>query len=769
MVDCCDSERLGLRIATARAPSRRPADTHEFAQIENKRRLGEAVGRNAKRPGLVAQFRTARRHAHSGSPRGRGLKQRIGHFPIPEDLRGQRVLDIGTWDGWYAFEMERRGAAVLAIDNWDNPRFREVHALLGSRVEYRRMDMWDLTPERVGRFDVVLFMGVLYHLKHPLLALERVCALTTGMAAVESFVLRDSERPGENVEKRPLMEFYETDEFGGQTDNWIGPSLACLTALCRTAGFARVELGNVSDYGASVACYRKWQPSSSSLWPAPTLLRVEHNTHEGASFDSRHDEYVSAWFNCDEEDLGLDDVKPEVGGYGARPIYVSQLEDGSWQTNFKLPPGLEAGWHDAAIRLGDGPASNARRVSVDLVAEEPPLSIVAAPEAGARKAGLRDTKPIDVQKVVSEIHARIRREENPESLSLHDSYELAALRNAYQRLYQSRNAVGKMPPSPNTLRARIGGLLVRGVQRCLFWYTPQILQFQNDAVNALDSACTLIGRQSERTTALEKGAQKLRREALNNTRELIGRESEKIAGLELQVHELRQEVANRATDLIGRQSETIAALEQELQKLRREVSNLKLDVIRPAAHNGVEPGLPNSFEFALQDRFRGSEAETAGKLQIYLETLRPLLPAIPGAQWLDIGCGRGEWLEAVAKLGYNILGLDSNPAAVDHCREKGLNAQETDALGYLRSLGHASAAVITAFHVVEHWPMQSVLTLARGGGPGSETRRAADYRDAESRKCADGIRQFLERSDALSSHSPETAGIRVRLRRVNRN
>src|SRR5579885_1949886 len=55
------------------------------------------------------------------------LRQRIGRFPIAEDLRGKRVLDIGAWDGWYSFEMERRGAEVLAIDNWDNPRFRQVH------------------------------------------------------------------------------------------------------------------------------------------------------------------------------------------------------------------------------------------------------------------------------------------------------------------------------------------------------------------------------------------------------------------------------------------------------------------------------------------------------------------------------------------------------------------------------------------------------------------------------------------------------------------
>ena len=125
------------------------------------------------------------------------LRKRLAQFPIPADLKGKRVLDIGCWDGWFSFEMERRGADVVAIDNWDNPRFRQIHAALRSRVDYRQLDMYELTPNRVGRFDIVLFMGVLYHLKHPLLALERVCALTTDLAVVDSFILREGQHPPE--------------------------------------------------------------------------------------------------------------------------------------------------------------------------------------------------------------------------------------------------------------------------------------------------------------------------------------------------------------------------------------------------------------------------------------------------------------------------------------------------------------------------------------------------------------------------------------------
>ena len=125
--------------------------------------------------------------------------------------------------------MERRGAEVMAIDNWDNPLFREIHARLGSRVDYRQMDMYDLTPERIGRFDIVLFMGVLYHLKHPLLALERVCALTTEMAAVDSFVLREEHRKGDNVSNRPIMEFYESKRIR-RADRQLGWSEPAVSA-----------------------------------------------------------------------------------------------------------------------------------------------------------------------------------------------------------------------------------------------------------------------------------------------------------------------------------------------------------------------------------------------------------------------------------------------------------------------------------------------------------------------------------------------------------
>ena len=113
---------------------------------------------------------------------------RLRQFHIPEDLTGKRVLDIGAWDGWFSFEMERRGASVLAVDSAKNTRLLEAKALLGSRIDYHIADICRLTAKDVGTSISCCFFGVLYHLKHPLLALENVCGMCRDMACIESFV-----------------------------------------------------------------------------------------------------------------------------------------------------------------------------------------------------------------------------------------------------------------------------------------------------------------------------------------------------------------------------------------------------------------------------------------------------------------------------------------------------------------------------------------------------------------------------------------------------
>ena len=295
-------------------------------------------------------------------------KMRIGQFPIAQDLSGKRVLDIGTWDGWFAFEMERRGAEVVAIDRWDNPRFHEMRSRLGSRVEYRQVDVHELSPGTVGYFDIVLFMGVLYHVKHPLLALERVCSVTREMAAVESFVL-----PGSGNH----LQFYEDDDFGGQVDNWFAPTADCLQALCRTGGFARAELVNRHEYGAAVACHRDWGdlPGNPAA-PGVELLGAVNPDNYGINFRSAKDEYVTCRISAPPGmPVSRDTIFPEVGPYGVRAIFAGRERDAGTLVQFKLPPGLSAGWHEVRLLASGRHASNAVRIAVDMECMVTRLSI----------------------------------------------------------------------------------------------------------------------------------------------------------------------------------------------------------------------------------------------------------------------------------------------------------------------------------------------------------------------------------------------------------
>jgi tRNA (mo5U34)-methyltransferase len=312
---------------------------------------------------------------------------RLREFPIPDDLSGKRVLDIGAWDGWFAFEMERRGAEVMAIDNIEQPAFHLAHDRLGSKVDYRVMDVLELSPDKVGRFDIVLFFGVLYHLKHPLLGLEKVCAVTKEMALVESFVT--DEGPG----GRPVLEFYETDELCGRQDNWVGPTTECLLAFCRTAGFARVEPGRVLEQRAHVVCRRDWGPAPAApRVSAPEIREAVHVLTHERSFSTARDDYLTVWFDSEEADLDASRVFPEVGGYGIRPIWVGHDSGSKWQVNFKLPPGLDAGRYPVRLRTTDSPFSEPAEIFVDQ--KEP----VPKPER-LEIAGLTDAKTYESQRI----------------------------------------------------------------------------------------------------------------------------------------------------------------------------------------------------------------------------------------------------------------------------------------------------------------------------------------------------------------------------------
>ena len=171
---------------------------------------------------------------------------RLARLDLPSSLAGRTVLDIGAWDGFFSFEAERRGAArVVAADyyawhgiGWGTHQgkagFTLARECLGSRVEDLDIDVMDLSPERVGTFDVVLFLGVLYHLRHPLLALERIASVTRELLIVETAVDMVGVR-------RPAVAFYPERELGDDPTNWWGPNIPAVHGMLCASGFQQVR------------------------------------------------------------------------------------------------------------------------------------------------------------------------------------------------------------------------------------------------------------------------------------------------------------------------------------------------------------------------------------------------------------------------------------------------------------------------------------------------------------------------------------------------
>ncbi len=300
-------------------------------------------------------------------------QHRYAQFPIPQDLTGKRLLDIGAWDGWFSFEAERHGAEVTAIDMVEMANFHTVHRKLGSRVTYRELDLFELPQADLGKFDYVFFLGVLYHTKYPLLALEIVCGLTREIAIVESYVT-DSADWQQHADDIPALEFYEAEELGGQLDNWFGPTVGCLIAMSRAAGFARIEVLEVENNRAALACYRKWVPGISET--GKTVLRsVTNAIRLGINFRSTREEYMMWWFESDGESLHRDDVRLEVGPFGLPAMYVSRVDGSVWSANARLPPGLEAGWYPVRLSLRGGAWSDPLKIAVDIPARAESLTI----------------------------------------------------------------------------------------------------------------------------------------------------------------------------------------------------------------------------------------------------------------------------------------------------------------------------------------------------------------------------------------------------------
>ena len=308
-------------------------------------------------------------------------------FGLPDDLTGLRALDVGPWDGYFTFELERRGAEVTAIDYADLDTFRKLHGLFQSKAKYINLDLYDVSQELLGEFDIVLLLGVLYHLKHPLLALEKVCAITKDICIIDTYVCDpEAYRQGQSV-SIPYAEFYERGELGGQLDNWCGPTVTQVESWARAAGFAYTEVVKVTSTTACVRAHRRWKNLPAATEPALQLYGVNSPANGGRSFRSNQESYLSLWCAWTPPEVpAFDLIYPEVDGLGVAPIFAERTPHGLMITT-RIPPGLKPGRHEARMRIGASDWSNIEPFYMDLEPVEGTLKLGAVQDAITTKTG----------------------------------------------------------------------------------------------------------------------------------------------------------------------------------------------------------------------------------------------------------------------------------------------------------------------------------------------------------------------------------------------
>jgi tRNA (mo5U34)-methyltransferase len=170
---------------------------------------------------------------------------------VPEDLEGRSVLDVGCNAGFYSFEMKKRNAGrVLGIDA--DPHYLRQASFIaeqtGLNVEFRQMSVYDV-GQLGEKFDLVIFMGVLYHLRHPLLALDLLYEHVAGDKLLFQCLQRGDERLPEIQENYDFSEwapfdrndypklFFVEERYASDPTNWFIPNMAAMEAMLRSSGF----------------------------------------------------------------------------------------------------------------------------------------------------------------------------------------------------------------------------------------------------------------------------------------------------------------------------------------------------------------------------------------------------------------------------------------------------------------------------------------------------------------------------------------------------
>lgn len=342
------------------------------------------------------------------------------------------------------------------------------------------------------------------------------------------------------------------------------------------------------------------------------------------------------------------------------------------------------------------------------------------------------------------------------------------LRARVSEVEEAAANISRMPPVPNTPRGRFGGALVRIARRALAWHTERV-HFLGDAIakaqeeqlvetQFLAERCRLnqraLAETQEKLAKLARAgrealeglkAERASREALealiearskadriNDQRwcaEVAARESiERRLNAEIGAREVLAHRVDALTSHLGETSDQLWIASRYAHQAKAEVSfqqqrvSILIEEVRKRMPEPLTPaqlGLIvaedahqfDEFYASFEDAFRGTREDIKERQRVYLPYIRQAGAGTHVNPVLDVGCGRGEWLELLREDSLVARGLDSNLTMLERCRELGLDVEEGDVIQYLRRLPDCSFGAVTGFHIVEHLPFRAMVGL----------------------------------------------------------
>lgn len=213
-------------------------------------------------------------------------------------------------------------------------------------------------------------------------------------------------------------------------------------------------------------------------------------------------------------------------------------------------------------------------------------------------------------------------------------------------------------------------------------------------------------------------------ESLNAVNCLVQETDKYLGAVDTRTQKLDERLSNVDTRLLELQERYVrndSYLKNDLMQQKRLIT-LFLEEVRqrsPEAFNqqqlqtfiSEEQHSLDAFYVAFEDEFRGTREDILNKLKVYLPFIEQAQVGTPDSPILDVGCGRGEWLELLRESGYTARGIDINRVMLEQCRARKLEVIESDVIAYLQSLPDASLGVVTGFHIIEHLPFEKLIKL----------------------------------------------------------